>query len=113
MSKPSEARAFHAARPAGAAVRWVAADAAVTADFQAVLYEGDSDDLQALSRALVGRPGPIVPILARRADELAAGKAYPLEMLVREVSVCVNTTSRRRKRQPDDGWMKQDEEQSP
>ncbi|WP_323028706.1 trifunctional transcriptional regulator/proline dehydrogenase/L-glutamate gamma-semialdehyde dehydrogenase [Castellaniella defragrans] len=88
-----EVRAFHAARPAGAAVRWVAPEAAATADFQAVLYEGDSDGLQALSRAIVGRPGPIVPVLARRADELSAGKTYPLEMLVREVSVCVNTAA--------------------
>ncbi|MGB3425943.1 MAG: trifunctional transcriptional regulator/proline dehydrogenase/L-glutamate gamma-semialdehyde dehydrogenase [Castellaniella sp.] len=88
-----EVRAFHAAHPSGAAVRWVAADAAVPADFQAVLYEGDSDGLQALTRAIVGRPGPIVPVLARRADELSAGRAYPLEMLVREVSVCVNTAA--------------------
>ncbi len=66
---------------------------AAAADFQAVLYEGDSDGLQALSRTVAGRPGPIIPVLARRADELSAGKAYPLEMLVREVSVCINTAA--------------------
>ncbi|MFV0283330.1 MAG: trifunctional transcriptional regulator/proline dehydrogenase/L-glutamate gamma-semialdehyde dehydrogenase [Castellaniella sp.] len=88
-----EVRAFHAARPKGAAVRWIAPEAIATADFQAVLYEGDSDGLQALSHAVADRSGPIIPILARRADELSAGERYPLEMLVREVSVCINTAA--------------------
>src|SRR5690606_41846784 len=88
-----EVRAFLAARPEGAGARWVAPEAAAAADFQAVLYEGDGDGLQTLSRAVAERSGPIVPILARRVDELSAGKAYPLEMLVREVSVCINTAA--------------------
>src|SRR5690606_34839893 len=83
-----EVRAFLAARPEGAGARWVAPEAAAAADFQAVLYEGDGDGLQTLSRAVAERSGPIVPILARRVDELSAGKAYPLEMLVREASPC-------------------------
>ncbi len=88
-----EIRAFHQARDAGSAVRWVTADGVDAADFQAVLFEGDSDDLLALNRSVAARPGPIVPVLARRPHELSAGIAYPLEMLVREVSVCINTAA--------------------
>ena len=43
--------------------------------------------------AVAARPGPIVPVLGVRSEELSAGGAYALEMLVREVSVCVNTAA--------------------
>ena len=88
--------------PAGRAFQEEARDAAVVladgdvvaeGDFQAVLFEGDGDDLLALSRAVAARPGPIVPVLGVRSEELSAGGAYALEMLVREVSVCVNTAA--------------------
>jgi len=87
-----EIRTFH--QQAGLqSVQWVDTGALDAADFQVVLFEGDGDDLLALSRAVAARPGPIVPVLARRSHELASGQGYPLEMLVREVAVCVNTAA--------------------
>jgi RHH-type proline utilization regulon transcriptional repressor/proline dehydrogenase/delta 1-pyrroline-5-carboxylate dehydrogenase len=88
-----EARSTLGAEASAQDVRWVSAEAAGTADFQAVLFEGDGDDLLELNRVIAARPGPIVPVLARRTDELSAGGGYPLEMLVREVSVCINTAA--------------------
>ena len=88
-----EVRAFLSMRSMDDTARWVTADTALAADFQAVLYEGDGDGLLALSRAVASRPGPIIPVLARRADELSVGRTYPLEMLVREVSLCINTAA--------------------
>ncbi|MFA5664632.1 trifunctional transcriptional regulator/proline dehydrogenase/L-glutamate gamma-semialdehyde dehydrogenase [Castellaniella sp.] len=73
--------------------QWVAGDALDAAAFQAVLFEGDSDALQALAQAIAARPGPILPVIALNHDELAAGAAYPLEMLVREVALCINTAA--------------------
>ncbi|MER1968598.1 trifunctional transcriptional regulator/proline dehydrogenase/L-glutamate gamma-semialdehyde dehydrogenase [Castellaniella sp. GW247-6E4] len=88
--------------PAGHAFQEQVRDAAVglagenvvsEGDFQAVLFEGDGDDLLALSQAVAARPGPIVPVQGLRSEELSAGGAYSLEMLVREVSICVNTAA--------------------
>lgn len=87
-----EIRVIH--QQAGLAdVRWVDTGALEAAEYQVVLFEGDGDDLLALSRVVAARPGPIVPVLARRTPELSAGQGYPLEMLVREVSLCINTAA--------------------
>ena len=95
-----DVRAWHAAAntatnaaTGGGGLQWVAAEALDAASFQAVLFEGDSDALQALTLAVASRPGPIVPVVALNHDELAAGRAYPLEMLVRELAVCINTAA--------------------
>lgn len=72
---------------------WVDTGALEDADYQVVLFEGDGDDLLALNQLVAARPGPIVPVLALRTNELAAGKDYPLEMLVREVALCINTAA--------------------
>ncbi|WP_323011333.1 trifunctional transcriptional regulator/proline dehydrogenase/L-glutamate gamma-semialdehyde dehydrogenase [Castellaniella sp.] len=87
-----EIRALH--QEAGLqSARWVTTGALAQTDFDVVLFEGDGDDLLALTQFVAARPGPIVPVLARRTPELAAGHAYPLEMLVREVSLCINTAA--------------------
>jgi RHH-type proline utilization regulon transcriptional repressor/proline dehydrogenase/delta 1-pyrroline-5-carboxylate dehydrogenase len=88
-----EARALYQFKEAGASLDWVAPADIDTADYQAVLFEGDGDDLLQLSQRVAARPGPILPVITRRPDELASGAAYPLEMLVREVSVCTNTAA--------------------
>lgn len=62
-------------------------------DYQAVLFEGDSDGLKSVTSAVAARAGAILPVLALRSDEVAAGVVYPVEMLVREVAVCINTAA--------------------
>ncbi|TAN27791.1 MAG: trifunctional transcriptional regulator/proline dehydrogenase/L-glutamate gamma-semialdehyde dehydrogenase [Castellaniella sp.] len=89
----ASARALYQFTGDGPALDWVASEDVVTADYQAVLFEGDGDDLLHLTQLVAGREGPIIPVIARRSDELANGIAYPLEMLVREVSVCINTAA--------------------
>lgn len=62
--------------------------AALEADFNAVLFSGDADALQTINRTLAGREGPIVPVLIARDDG-----AYPMELLVQERSVSINTAA--------------------
>ncbi|CAM5221564.1 Bifunctional protein PutA OS=Castellaniella defragrans OX=75697 GN=HNR28_000344 PE=3 SV=1 [Castellaniella defragrans] len=88
-----EARTLFDFAQDGPGIVWVGPGELAAADYQAVLFEGDGDALLALNQAVAARSGPIVPVLARRSDELSAGAAYPLEMLVREVSICVNTAA--------------------
>src|SRR3546814_19569272 len=59
--------------------------------YDAVLFEGDSDALRELNRAVARRSGPIVSVQGLSSDELAAGETYRLERLLREVSVSINT----------------------
>jgi len=63
------------------------------ADFQAALFEGDSDALRELNRQVAARPGPIVSVQGLSADDLAAGVGYSLEGLLREMSISVNTAA--------------------
>lgn len=62
-------------------------------DFQAVLFEGDGDALRTLNQSIARRDGPILPVQGLGSDELAAGAAYALDVLVREVSVSINTAA--------------------
>lgn len=62
-------------------------------DYQAVLFEGDSDTLLALNQRVAQRQGPILSVQGLGSDELAAGDSYRLERLLREVSVSVNTAA--------------------
>ena len=62
-------------------------------DYQAVLFEGDGDALQALNHAVAQRPGPIVSVQGLASMELAAGASYRLERLLREVSISINTAA--------------------
>jgi RHH-type proline utilization regulon transcriptional repressor/proline dehydrogenase/delta 1-pyrroline-5-carboxylate dehydrogenase len=65
-----------------------------TASFDVVLFEGDSDDLQALNLEMATRPGPIVPVFGVAADALAAGNEdYALEWLLSERAVSTNTAA--------------------
>ena len=86
---------FFAARTADEkkSIRLVANDEVEQGDYQAVLFEGDSDALRELNQAVAQRQGPIVSVQGLSSDELAAGQGYRLERLRREVSVSVNTAA--------------------
>ncbi len=60
---------------------------------RAVLFEGTIDDLRVLNRAIVDRPGAIVPIYALTPDEIRMGLDYELTGLLEECSVSVNTAA--------------------
>jgi RHH-type proline utilization regulon transcriptional repressor/proline dehydrogenase/delta 1-pyrroline-5-carboxylate dehydrogenase len=64
-----------------------------TADYQAVLFEGDSDALRLLGRRVVARPGPIVSVQGLSTDATAQGQGYVLDRLVAERSISVNTAA--------------------
>lgn len=61
--------------------------------YDAVLFEGDSDALRELNRQVADKKGPIVSVQGLRTDELASGASYRLERLLREISVSVNTAA--------------------
>jgi RHH-type proline utilization regulon transcriptional repressor/proline dehydrogenase/delta 1-pyrroline-5-carboxylate dehydrogenase len=72
---------------------WVVA-AAPDAPADAVLFEGDPDAVRAVARELAERPGAIVAVHGASREGLADGsESYPLEWLVRERSVSVNTAA--------------------
>ncbi len=62
--------------------------------FDAVLFEGDSDELLTLVKEVAKRPGPIVSVQGVAASALASGdEDYALERLLTERSVSVNTAA--------------------
>jgi RHH-type transcriptional regulator, proline utilization regulon repressor / proline dehydrogenase / delta 1-pyrroline-5-carboxylate dehydrogenase len=62
--------------------------------FDAVLFEGDSDELLALVKEVAKRPGPIVSVQGVAAGALENGdEDYALERLLAERSVSVNTAA--------------------
>ena len=64
------------------------------AAFDAVLFEGDSDELLALAKEVAKRSGPIVSVQGVAARALANGEEdYALERLLTERSVSVNTAA--------------------
>ncbi|PXW29730.1 trifunctional transcriptional regulator/proline dehydrogenase/L-glutamate gamma-semialdehyde dehydrogenase [Paraburkholderia caballeronis] len=64
------------------------------AAFDAVLFEGDSDELLALVKEVAKRPGPIVSVQGVAAHALANGdEDYAPERLLTERSVSVNTAA--------------------
>jgi RHH-type proline utilization regulon transcriptional repressor/proline dehydrogenase/delta 1-pyrroline-5-carboxylate dehydrogenase len=65
------------------------------AAFDAVLFEGDSDELQTLVKEVAQRPGPIVSVQGVSAGAFENGDAedYALERLLTERSVSVNTAA--------------------
>ena len=62
--------------------------------YDTVLFEGDSDELHALARRIVQRPGPIVTVQGVASGALVDGSDdYALERLLAERSVSVNTAA--------------------
>ncbi len=64
------------------------------ASLKAALFEGDADALIQLNQELASRDGPIVPVYSISRNGHAAGtETFPLEWLVEEVSVSINTAA--------------------
>ncbi|MGJ4948079.1 trifunctional transcriptional regulator/proline dehydrogenase/L-glutamate gamma-semialdehyde dehydrogenase [Bradyrhizobium sp. HKCCYLS20291] len=61
----------------------------VLGGLQAVLSDGDTQELIALGRDLAARPGPIIPLVTPRASD----GCYDLDRLIIEVSVSTNTAA--------------------
>jgi RHH-type proline utilization regulon transcriptional repressor/proline dehydrogenase/delta 1-pyrroline-5-carboxylate dehydrogenase len=66
--------------------------------FDAVLFEGDSDELMSLVKDVAKRPGPIVSVQGVSAGAFAdaaheGDQDYALERLLTERSVSVNTAA--------------------
>jgi RHH-type proline utilization regulon transcriptional repressor/proline dehydrogenase/delta 1-pyrroline-5-carboxylate dehydrogenase len=59
----------------------------------AILWEGGAEALTAFAAALAARPGPLVAIHRPRPDPAAGTEAYPVEGLVRERVVSLNTAA--------------------
>ena len=63
------------------------------AAFDAVLFEGDSDDLRNLNLRLSQRKGPIMIAYGLSPEEIIQGKQYPWLGLVHEQSISTNTAA--------------------
>lgn len=74
----------------------ISRDGDLGVEYDAVLFEGDSDALQSLVRQIAARGGPIVSVQGVAAgafDDGALGEDYALERLLTERSVSVNTAA--------------------
>ena len=63
------------------------------AEFDAVLFEGDSDALRELNRRVASRDGPLVSVQGLTSDALSAGALYMRDRLLSERSLSVNTAA--------------------
>lgn len=61
--------------------------------FQAVLFEGDTDELKKINMRIAARSGPIAIVQSRSADALASGDHYRIDMLLNEQSISTNTAA--------------------
>ena len=66
---------------------------AAETQIQAVLFEGDADQLLAVQQILANRSGALVPVLGLRTEQIEAGQCWPLHRLLHEKSVCINTAA--------------------
>ena len=85
-------RAFLNAMPPELQSLWRAADTA-GGQGSLALFEGDGDGLCRFSVRLAQQEGPVIPILALSSHEIWTGTDYPLEFLLRERSLSVNTAA--------------------
>ena len=86
-------RDFLNAMPPALQLLWQAADPAPLHIQALALFEGDGDGLCRFSIRMAEQEGPVIPILALSSHELWTGTDYPLEFLLRERSVSVNTAA--------------------
>ena len=67
---------------------------AESARIDAVLFEGEADELRRLNQRIAGRAGPILPVQGFSRAELATGEGhYALERLLTECSISTNTAA--------------------
>ncbi|MDQ1077491.1 trifunctional transcriptional regulator/proline dehydrogenase/L-glutamate gamma-semialdehyde dehydrogenase [Pseudoroseomonas cervicalis] len=81
------------ALPEGLRTRIAIAGPGVPADCDAVLAEAEGAALLALAGALAAAEGAVRPLLALSPAALAAGADYPLELLLAERSISINTAA--------------------
>ncbi|MYN14703.1 trifunctional transcriptional regulator/proline dehydrogenase/L-glutamate gamma-semialdehyde dehydrogenase [Pusillimonas sp. TS35] len=74
-------------------LQFAPSDVIAAGGYDAVLFEGDGDALRELNLAVAARPGPIVGVQGLSSDDIAAGRAYRPERLLREISISINTTA--------------------
>ncbi|WP_019939789.1 trifunctional transcriptional regulator/proline dehydrogenase/L-glutamate gamma-semialdehyde dehydrogenase [Bordetella sp. FB-8] len=77
----------------GASVTLLADSDVDSADFEAVLFEGDSDALRVWNRRVALRPGAIVSVQGLSSDAVAAAAGYATERLYAEKSLSINTAA--------------------
>jgi len=63
------------------------------AQWSALLFEGDADDLQALALQVAQRTGPLVRIESLTSAQLASGTCYDISALMHEQSISTNTAA--------------------
>jgi len=63
------------------------------AQWSALLFEGDADDLQAMALQVAQRPGPLVRIESLTSAQLASGTCYDISALMHEQSISTNTAA--------------------
>ncbi len=63
------------------------------AQYDAVLFEGDSDALLHLNRRIAARPGALISVQGLTSEDLARGQTYVIERLLAERSLSVNTAA--------------------
>jgi RHH-type proline utilization regulon transcriptional repressor/proline dehydrogenase/delta 1-pyrroline-5-carboxylate dehydrogenase len=85
-------RAFLNAMPSELQSLWQAADTD-RARGSLALFEGDGDGLCRFSVRVAQQEGPVIPILALSSHEIWTGTDYPLEFMLRERSISVNTAA--------------------
>ena len=86
--------------PAAALLAWLpralqgdVVPAAATDRIDAVLTDREGAALVELLGEAAARPGPIAGVFRYSAEELRRGEAAPLDFLVAERSICINTTA--------------------
>jgi RHH-type proline utilization regulon transcriptional repressor/proline dehydrogenase/delta 1-pyrroline-5-carboxylate dehydrogenase len=91
---PEPIRAALHGLPEACAARVADASSLATAGaIEAILFEGDADDLRGLNRTVAARAGAILPVQARTPGALAGGDLYTAIGLVDEVSTAINTAA--------------------
>lgn len=81
------------ALPAGLESHVAITDDLAQAQFDAVLFEGDSDALRRLNGEIAARGGPIVLVHGLHPDAIARGELYPLDLLMLEGTTSINTAA--------------------
>ena len=62
-------------------------------DLQSILFEGSASGLLGLNQRIAARPGSILSVQARTADQLARGIDYNMPLLLEERSISTNTAA--------------------
>ena len=93
IEQASRFASFLKALPDALAPHWRDADASAEGAVALALFEGEGEALRDFSVRLSQREGPIVTVFALSSRRIEQGEDYPLEFLLRERSLSVNTAA--------------------